>query len=107
MTRRHELTLTQFETIAHLLPGRKGVRGPNVDNHKFLNGIFWYLKSGTPWRDLPQRYGHWKIVHRRFSRWCKAGIFQNIFKKLLENNREEFETIQLDSSIVKGHQQYQ
>jgi transposase len=50
------------------------------------------------------RYGKWRSVHRRFSRWCKAGTFQKIFKTLIQHDREEFETIHLDSSIVRGHQ---
>jgi len=104
MNKRHELTSGQYNSIKHLLPGQPGVAGPNVDNHKFLNGVFCYLKTGIPWRDLPQRYGHWKTVHRRFSRWCKAGVFQKIFMTLSQHYAKIFETIQLDSSIVKGRQ---
>ena len=82
VTRRHELTLEQYKLINPLLPGNLGKPGPNVDNLTFLNGVFWYLKTGVPWRDLPERYGHWKAVHRRFSRCFKAGLFQKIFKKI-------------------------
>ena len=103
-TKRHELTPEQFNKIAHLLPGRKGTVGPNVDNHLFLNAVFWLIKAGCPWRDLTSRYGKWKAVHRRFSRWCHAGIFQKIFEMLLSSFKEDFDTIQIDSFTVKAHQ---
>ncbi len=104
MPKRHELSLEQFSSIQALLPGGPGKVGPNVDNHKFLNGVFYYLKTGIPWRDLPAKYGHWKSVHRRFSRWCKKGVFQAIFKQLVETYGSEFGDVQLDSSTVKAHQ---
>jgi transposase len=104
MQKRHNLTLQQYQSISHLLPGSPGKVGPNVDNHRFLNAIFWYLKTGCPWRDLPSDYGHWKIVHRRFSRWCKSGVFQKVFQSLLQRYKDEFGIIQLDSSAVKAHQ---
>ena len=76
MEKKHELTLAQFKKIEDLLLGRKGTEGPTIDNHQFLNAVFWYLKRVCPWRDVPKRYGHWKTAHKSFSRWCKAGIFQ-------------------------------
>jgi transposase len=104
MQKRHTLTLEQYKLIEHLLPGRKGTVGPNADNHKFLNAIFWILKTGVPWRDLLPFFGNWNTVHRRFSRWCKAGIFQNIFEVLVNAYKDDFSSIQLDSSVVKTHQ---
>jgi len=104
MVRRHEISKAQYESIRHLLPGEKGKAGPTMDNHKFLNGIFYYLKTGTPWRDLPPRYGHWKSVHRRFSRWCKKGIFEAFFNELVQSYGDFFEDVQLDSSMIKAHQ---
>ena len=90
--RRHEIQKQQFEQIRHLLPGEKGKVGPTADNFKFLNGVFYYLKTGTPWRDLPVRYGYWKNVHRRYSRWCKKGIFKQIFDTLPQLKEEVYET---------------
>ena len=61
---RHALTQEQFAKVEHLLPGRQGYVGGNAkDNPNFLDGLFWILKTGAPWRDLPQRYGRWKNVH--------------------------------------------
>ena len=72
------------------------------DNRVFINGVLWIFKTGAPWRDLPERYGHWKNAHRRFSRWAKSGIFDNIFRILSEDSGMEFSL--MDGTIVKAHQ---
>ena len=100
---RHELTQEQFAKIEHLLPGREGHVGANAkDNPNFLNGLFWILKTGAPWRDLPERYGKWKNVHPRFSRWCVSGVFDKIFQALTDD--KAISMLLIDSSIVKAHQ---
>ncbi|MEF2228770.1 MAG: transposase [Candidatus Cardinium sp.] len=67
---RHELSESQFQKIAHLLPCRYGSVGVNAKiNRTFLNELFWLFKTGAPWRDLSERYGCCKNTHRRFSRW--------------------------------------
>ena len=76
MAKRYELTEAQFETIRDLLPGKAGDPGRTaVDNHRFLNGVMWVLRSGAHWHDLPERYGKWKSAHKRFSRWAKSGVW--------------------------------
>jgi transposase len=77
---RHELTDTQWRRIAPLLPchGRRSMRG----NRNFVNAVLWLMKTGSPWRDLPERYGNWKTVYNRFANWAKAGHFECIFKTL-------------------------
>ena len=101
--RRHELSDEQFAKIEHLLPGRVGHVGVTAkDNRVFLNGVLWIFKTGAPWRDLPERYGDWNNVHRRFSRWSKAGIFDKIIQVLTEEADIEFHL--MDGSIVKAHQ---
>jgi len=103
MQRRHELTDEQFKKIEDFLPGRKGHVGVTAkDNRIFINGVIWIFKTGAPWRDLPERYGHWKNVHRRFSRWAKKSVFERIFRVLSEDSDMEF--LLLDSTIVKAHQ---
>ena len=103
MAYRHELTPDQFAKIAHMLPGREGYVGVTAkDNHNFLNAVFWRMKTGAPWRDLPQRYGDWKNVHLRFSRWAKCSIFDKLLGALTAG--EESELLLLDSTVVKGHQ---
>jgi transposase len=101
--RRHELTDKQFNKIEHMLPGRKEHVGVTAkDNRIFINGVLWIFKTGAPWRDLPERYGHWKNVHRRFSRWAKTGIFDSIFRVL--SNDADMEFLLMDGTIVKAHQ---
>ena len=101
--RRHELTDEQFNKIERMLPGRKEHVGVTAkDNRIFINGVLWIFKTGAPWRDLPERYGHWKNVHRRFSRWAKTGIFDSIFRVL--SNDADMEFLLMDGTIVKAHQ---
>lgn len=73
-----------------MLPGREGHVGVMAkDNHKFLNAVVWRLNIGAPWRDLPQRYGGEKNVHRRFSRWAKRGVFDKILQVLTAQDQSE------------------
>jgi transposase len=90
--RRHELSDEQFKEIEHMLPGRKGHVGVTAqDNRIFINGVLWIFKTGAPWRDLPERYGHWKNVHRRFSRWATAGDFDGDYDKHYYKDRNLIE----------------
>lgn len=100
---RHELSDYQFQKIEHLLPGHKNHVGVTAkDNRMFINGVLWIFKTGAPWRDLPERFGHWKNVHRRFSRWSTSGVFEKIFRVLSEDADMEF--LLMDGTIVKAHQ---
>jgi transposase len=84
-------------------PGRKEHVGVTAkDNRNFINGVLWIFKTGAPWRDLPERYGNWKNIHRRFSRWAKTGVFDSIFRILSEDADLEF--LLMDGAIVKAHQ---
>ncbi|MEY9772710.1 IS5 family transposase [Sinorhizobium fredii] len=77
--KRYELSEAQWARIATLLPGKAGDPGrTGADNRLFVNGCLWVLRSGAHWRDLPERYGKWKTVHRRFSRWCHAGVWEGV-----------------------------
>ncbi len=73
--RRYEVGEAQWLQIAPLVPGKAGDPGRTaLNNRLFVNGCLWVLRSGAQWRDLPERYGKWETVHRRFSRWCHAGV---------------------------------
>jgi transposase len=103
MRRRHELTDTQWEAIAPHLPGKEGDPGRTAeDNRKFVNAVLWLAKTGAPWRDLPERFGHWNSVFRRFSRWSANGVWQKVLEAL--GGDEELEELLLDSTIVRAHQ---
>lgn len=81
--KRHELTDEQWELIAPLIPKRTAKTGrPAKDPRLMLNGILWILGTGAPWRDLPERFGSCKTVHRYFSQWRSAGVFAAIIDAL-------------------------
>ena len=70
---RFDLSDAEWAIIAPLLPGADGKKNgrPRDDDRKVLNGIFFVLRTGTPWRDLPERYGPYTTVYNRFNRWAK------------------------------------
>ena len=77
--RRHDISDRVWELLEPHLPGRKGTRGVTArDNRSFLNAVFWILRTGAPWRDLPPDHGDWKNTHRRFCRWRDAGAAECI-----------------------------
>jgi transposase len=107
--RRYELTDDQWERIAPLLPAQKPKTGrPNHDHRQTINGIIWVLKSGAPWRDLPERYGKVGTVSSRFYRWVAAGIWQQVLAALQgdadDSGRVDWDLHMLDGSVVRAHQ---
>jgi transposase len=81
--KRHELTDQQWELLAPFFPPRPRKRGGQwKDDRTILNGIFWRLNTGAPWRDLPERYGKCKTVHDRFSKLRKSGLLDRILEAL-------------------------
>ena len=78
-----ELTDDNWERIARLLPPQKPQTGrPNNDHRMILTGMLWVARTGSSWRDLPERFGPWETVHTRYQRWRKAGIWQQILDTL-------------------------
>ncbi len=77
--KRYELNEAHWGRIASLVPGKASDLGRTGSNNLlFVNGCLWVLRSGAHWCDLPDRYGKWKTVHRRFSRWCHAGVLSGL-----------------------------
>jgi putative transposase len=102
--KRYELSEVQWARISSLLPGKIGDPGRRAaDNRLFVNGCLWVLRSGAHWSDLPERYGKWKTVHRRFSRWCHAGVWERVFSALTADRDNQY--LMIDSTIVRAHQQ--
>jgi transposase len=101
---RFDLTDTEWSIIAPLLPGAKGKKNgrPRPDDRKVLNGIFFVLRTGTLWRDLPERDGPYTTVYNCFNRWAKAGIWLRIFEALAAKSPQSLQLI--DSSIIRAHQ---
>jgi len=102
--KRYELSETQWKRIAPLLPGKPSDPGrTGSDNRLFVNGCLWVLRSGAHWRDLPERYGRWKTIHKRFSRWAHGGVWERVFAALTVDRDNQY--LMLDSTIVRAHQQ--
>lgn len=102
-SRRYALRDDQWEAISGLLPGRQGTVGVTArDNRLFVEAVLYRYRAGIPWRDLPPRFGDWKNVHRRHSRWSKKGVWERVFKALSADPDNEFALI--DSTIVRAHQ---
>jgi transposase len=107
--RRGELTDEQWQGLEPLLPAQKPRTGrPNLAHRQVINGILWILRTGAPWRDLPQRYGSWSTVASRFYRWREAGIWERIWAEVQseadEEDRIDWEIHLLDGTIVRAHQ---
>ncbi len=101
--RRYALRDDQWEQISPHLPGQKGSFGRNAkDNRLFVEAVIYRYRAGIPWRDLPERFGDWKNIHRRWSRWSEKNIWEEIFKSLSKEADNEYAMI--DSTIVKAHQ---
>ncbi|MEO1301519.1 MAG: hypothetical protein AAFU83_04800 [Bacteroidota bacterium] len=84
------LTRDQFQRIEHLLPGREGSPGGTAKDNYLLR--------------LPEEYGHWKNGHKRFSRWCKRGVLNNILGVLAQESDKKAKMLLLDNSVVRAHQ---
>ena len=103
VTKRYGLRDDQWERIKDLLPGRKETVGVTAkDNRLFVEAVIYRYRAGIPWRDLPERFGDWKNVHRRHSRWSQKGVWQRVFEHLCQDADNEYAMI--DSTIVKAHQ---
>jgi len=105
--RRHEISEEQWNRIKDLLPAERNPQGgrPAKDNRLMLNGIIYWLNTGIPWRDLPERFGSWNSVYSRFYRWTQQGIWEKVFQYLIEHDIVDETTLMLDSTTVKVHQQ--
>ncbi len=100
--RRHEIKDEDWERIKDFLPGQPGDPGVTAkDNRLFVNAVLWIAKTGAPWRDLPERFGPWGSVWKRFDRWAKKGAWERVFEALRD---PDLEWMILDSTVVRAHQ---
>jgi transposase len=99
--RRYELTDFEWSIIAPLLPDKpRGV--PRADDRKVLNGIYWRLRTGSPWADIPERYGPSTTCYNRFVRWRKIGVWDAIFAAVSQAYDGGLQMV--DSSSIRVHQ---
>ena len=98
---RFDLSDAEWSLIEPLLPNKpRGIA--RVDDRRILNGIFYILRTGSPWRDLPERYGPYTSAYNRFNRWAKAGVWLKVFECLAARSPQSMQFI--DSSVVRAHQ---
>jgi transposase len=97
---RYDLSDKEWAVIAPLLPNKpRGV--PRVDDRRVLNAIFWRIRAGAPWRDLPERYGPYTTAYNRYNRWRKAGFWDRLLDALAQAGLAD--TRMIDTSTVRVH----
>jgi len=98
---RFDLSDKEWALIAPLLPNKpRGVA--RVDDRRVINAIFYVLRTGSPWRDLPERYGPYTTAYNRYNRWARAGVWLDVFNLLAAKSPQSLHLI--DSSIIRAHQ---
>jgi transposase len=101
--RRYALRDDQWAALAPLLPGRADTVGVTArDNRLFIKAVLYRYRAGIPWRDLPERFGDWKNVHRRHTRWAQSGVWERVFKVLCADPDNEYAMI--DATVVRALQ---
>ena len=99
MNRRYTLGDDQWERIEGLLPGRKETVGVTAKNNRlFVEAVLYRYRAGIPWRDLPSRFGDFRVVHTRHSRWSRKGIWKKVFQHLAEDSDNEYQMIDATSA---------
>ena len=103
VVRRYEITDAEWEQLKQYFPDRQaGERGrPRKDSRQMLNGIVWIARSGAAWRDLPERYGPWQTVYKRFVQWQTSGLLERIFHDL--STDADLQEISIASTCIKAH----
>jgi len=106
---RGDLSKEQWERLKPMLPTQKPKTGRPAHAHQaVINGILWVLRTGAPWRDLPERYGKWQTIASRYYRWCKAGIWDQLLAELQRqadaDGELNWEVHYVDGTTVRAHQ---
>jgi transposase len=107
MVKRGEITDKAWERISPLLPenGRRGKQWR--DHRRVVNGILWRLRTGAPWREVPERYGPWQTCYDRFVRWRRDGTWEKLLSRIQTYSDAVGEvewTVSVDSSVARAHQ---
>ena len=97
------LSDTAWSRMTRYIIGDERSRGGSGrDNRMFVEGVLWIVRTGSPWRDLPEVFGDWNSVFRRFSRWSSKGVWHRIFVAMADD--PDFDYLIVDSTIVRAHQ---
>ena len=101
--RRHGLSEEQWEKIKEMLPGREGSVGVRAkDNRQFVEAVIYKYRTGVAWRDLPKRFGDFRVIPTRHMRWARSGVWEKVLRRLSKDADNEYEMI--DTTIVRAHQ---
>ena len=93
----------QWERIANFLLGKATDCGVTAKNNRlFVEAVLWIVRTGSPWRDLPDDFGHWHRIYVRYNRWSKKKIWERIFKTMADD--PDLEYLMVDGSIIRVHQ---
>jgi len=99
---RYEISDEDYQRLQPLLSGKLGDPGRNAqDNRRFINAVLWICRTGSPWQDLPARYGKANTAFQRFNRWAKKGRWKAIFEALQD---PDLEWVMLDTTVTRAHQ---
>ena len=103
---RHRLTNAQWDLIKDIFPKPAATGRPPVNPRDMVDAILWRLRTGTPWRDLPEEFGPWKTVYNHFDKWSSNGIIDKIKQRLLQRVVDEHgldtELWCVDGSIMRA-----
>jgi transposase len=109
MINRGDITDEKWERLEpHLPPQKPKVGRPALDHRLIINGILWILRTATPWRDLPSRYGAWSTVASRFYRWRKKGLWDQLFELIQQDadarGELDWQVHYVDGTVIRAHQ---
>jgi transposase len=107
MVRRGEITDRAWQEIEPLLPEYGQSGGQWREHRAVINGILWKLRTGSPWRDLPERYGPWQTCFDRFNRWRRDGTWDRLLAHAQTNNDAVGEVrweVSVDDTVIRAHQ---
>lgn len=103
ITQRYALLDSQWDNIESCLPRREGHVGVTAKNNRlFVEAVLYRFRAGIPWRDLPEHFGDFRVIHTRFTRWSRSGVWQKVFNLLAKDADNEYAMI--DATIVRAHQ---
>ena len=107
VVRRHELSEAEWARLAPLLPAVTTRGRPYQDHRRVLNGMLFWLHTGVPWRDLPERYGPWQTVYSRFRHWSRSGLWDQLLaalqRELDARGQLDHGLWCIDGTLIRGH----